>query len=265
MKNRLIKCYVPKELDDGGADDRAVGEVGHLLRLLGRGDAKADGAGNICVFPHEGDDGGEVGLDLTALARDAERRDDIEEALGLARDHRDAVFRRRCDEGDEVDAVLAARGKKFFLFLIRHVRQDEPVDANIAAVGQKALCAVGKDDIRIRHKNHGDRHAAPQLAHEIENLVGRYAALQGAQVSGLNDGPLRRGVGEGNAELDEVGTVLRGSADGSRGRFKIGVAAGQKGDERLAVVKCSCKITHEDPPLCSGRWRRSPCRRGRRS
>ncbi len=54
---------------------------------------KADGAGNICVFPHEGDDGGEVGLDLAALARDTERRDDIEEALGLARDHRDAVLR----------------------------------------------------------------------------------------------------------------------------------------------------------------------------
>ena len=68
-----------------------------------------------------------------------------------------------------------------------------------------------------------------------------------------------------NLDRDEVGAVLRGSADGSRGRFKIGVAAGQKGDERLAVVKCSCKITHEDTPLCSGRWRRNPCRRGRRS
>ena len=56
--------------------------------------------------------------------------------------------------------------------------------------------------------------------------------------------------------------MQHGGADGSRGRFKIGVAAGQKGDERLAVVKCSCKITHEDPPLCSGRWRRSPCRPG---
>ena len=59
--------------------------------------------------------------------------------------------------------------------------------------------------------------------------------------------------------------MQHGGADGSRGRFKIGVAAGQKGDERLAVVKCSCKITHEDTPLCSGRWRRSPCRRGQRS
>ena len=68
-----VLTVLRQQPDDGRADDRAVGEVGHLLRLLGRGDAKADGAGNICVFPHEGDDGGEVGLDLAALARDTER------------------------------------------------------------------------------------------------------------------------------------------------------------------------------------------------
>ena len=74
MLGRVL-AVLGKELDDGGADDRAVGEVGHFLCLIGRGDAKADGAGNICVFPHEGDDGGKVGLDLAALACDAERRD----------------------------------------------------------------------------------------------------------------------------------------------------------------------------------------------
>lgn len=149
--------------------------------------------------------------------------------------------------------------------MLVYVRQNEPVDAGVTAVRQKAIHAVGEDDVRVGHKNHGDRHVAPQLAHKVKDLVGRCAALQSAQVCRLNHGPLRRGVREGNAELNEVGAVLRGSADGSRGRFKIGVAAGQKGDERLAVVKCSCKITHEDPPLCSGRWRRNPCRRGRRS
>ena len=87
-----VLTVLGEELDDGGADDRAVGEVGHLLRLLGRGDAKADGAGNVRTLLHKGNDGGEVGLDLAALARDAERRDNVEEALGLACDHRDAVF-----------------------------------------------------------------------------------------------------------------------------------------------------------------------------
>ena len=37
-------------------------------------------------------------------------------------------------------------------------------------------------------------------------------------------------------------------------------AAGDEGDKRLAVCKCRCDSTHRYSPLCTGRWRRSPCR-----
>ena len=55
-------------------------------------------------------------------------------------------------------------------------------------------------------------------AHEVKNLIGGHAALQRPQVGRLNDRPFGRGIGEGDAQLDEVGAVL-GRRPGRRRRW----------------------------------------------
>ena len=57
--------------------------------------------------------------------------------------------------------------------------------------------------------------------------------------------------------------VFRKNGEGGGGG-KIRITADEKGNIGFAVLECGCKITHEDPPLCSGRWRRSLYRRGRK-
>ena len=53
----------------------------------------------------------------------------------------------------------------------------------------------------------------------------------------------------------------------SRDKLKVkevGIAAGEKGNECLAVCECVLELIHGYPPLCSGRWRHNPCRHGRK-
>ena len=67
----LLRCgsaVLLQQLDDGRADNSAIGDACHLCGLLRGGDAKADGAGRLGVLPHRLYDGGKVGLDLAAGA-----------------------------------------------------------------------------------------------------------------------------------------------------------------------------------------------------
>ena len=263
----LFRCggaVLFQQLDDGRANDGTIGDACHLRGLLRGGDAEADGAGRLGVFPHHLHDGGKVGLDLTAGAGDAEAGHDIQKSLRLFGDHGDAVLGGGRDHGDEVHAVPAAEGGKLIFFLVRQVGQDHAVDADRRAGGEKALGPVGEHDIGVGHEHHRDGHIPAHLPDQIKDFVRGGARLQGAEVGPLNDRSLGSRVGEGDAQLDEVGSICGHRADGSSGGPQIGVAAGDERNERLAVGKGLCNVTHGDPPLCSGQWRRSPCRRGRK-
>ena len=157
-----------------------------------------------------------------------------------------------------------AGGRKLLFFLIGQVGQDQPINADLRAGRDEPLCAVGEHDICIGHEHHGDRNIFPHLADEVKDLIRGGPRFQGADVGTLNDRALGGGVRERDAQLNEVGTVCRHGADGGGSGFQIRVAAGDERNERLAVGKGLCNVTHEDPPLCSGQWRRSPYRRGRK-
>lgn len=73
-----------QQLDDGRADNSAIGDACHLCGLLRGGDAKADGAGRLGVLPHHLYNGGKVGLDLAAGAGDAKAGHDIQKARSSA-------------------------------------------------------------------------------------------------------------------------------------------------------------------------------------
>jgi hypothetical protein len=78
-----IRAVLFDELYNGAADDDAVGFLGDRCGLLRRRNAEADGARDVPGRFDAADHLAEVRDDLAAYASDAERRDDVDEALGL--------------------------------------------------------------------------------------------------------------------------------------------------------------------------------------
>ena len=261
---RGVPAVLPHQLDDGAAHDGAVGETGHLLRLLRRGDAEAHGAGDGTGLPHQLHHGPDVRGDLAAGAGDTHGGDDVQEAAGLPGDHGDAVLGGGGHQGDQIQAVPLADGLELLLLLKGHVRQDEAVDANAGAGGDEPLRAVGEHHVGVGHEHHGDGDIFPQLPDHVEDLIRGNAAGQCPDVGRLDDGTLGGGVREGDAQLNEIRSGPDSLPDHPDGGLQVRVAAGDEGDERLAVGKGLCNVTHGDSPLCTGRWRRSPCRPGRK-
>ena len=155
-----------------------------------------------------------------------------------------------------------AGGEELLFFFIRHIGQDQAIDADLLAGGDKFLAAIGKNHVGVGHEHHGDGDILAQFADEIKNFISGHATLQCAQVGPLDDRALGGGVGERDAQLNQISPVGGHGADGCGGGSQVGVAAGDERDKRLAVGKSFGDVTHGYPPLCSGQWRRSPCRRG---
>ena len=262
---RSLGTVLLQQLDNGRAHDHSVGQLGHLPGLLRSGDAKADGTGNLGVLPHCVHDRAQVGGDLAAGAGDPQAGHQIEEALRLPGNSGNAVLRCGGDEGNKVQAVGAAGCGKLLLLLVGDVGQDDAVHPNFCCPGQEAVGTVGEDHVGVGHEHQRDGYVLSQLLHQSKNLVRGDVPLQGPQISSLDDGTLGGGVGEGYAQLDKVSPVGGSGTDGGSGGLQVGVAAGEKGNKCLAVVKGSFDLTHGYPLLCNGQWRRSPCRHGPRS
>lgn len=107
---------------DGVADDDAVGEGCHVARLLGRGDAEADGAGDGGVrLAHLRDELGDVGAQVAAHAGDAEAAHAVDESFGFAGDHLHAAGAGGRHHADERHACRTARFGELGFLLVRHV------------------------------------------------------------------------------------------------------------------------------------------------
>ena len=144
------------------------------------------------------------------------------------------------------------------------IGNDQTVDADLLTGAEKPLGAVGEDHIGVGGEHQGDIHLGPQNLNEIKDLIGGNTGFQRPDVSLLDGGVHGGGVGEGNIQLDDVSAVFSGGQNGLFRGGKIRITAGDKADVSLAVLECLLELIHGDPPLCSGRWPRSPCHHGRR-
>ena len=176
MLRRLPSIFFDQP-DNGRADDDAVRQTCHPGGLLRRGDAEADGAGNIRIAPDGLHNGCEVGFDLAPHAGHTERGYQIDEAFRFPGDPGNAVFGGGRDEGNQLQAEAAADGLEFFLFLIRDIRQNQSVHPDPAAGADKTLRPIGEHHVRIGHENHGHTHVTPQLFYKFKNLIRSDAAV----------------------------------------------------------------------------------------
>src|SRR6185437_1158160 len=84
-----------------------------------------------------------------------------------------------------------------------------------------------------------DRGLAVRLAKpadEVEELVQRHSGLQRAQIGRLVDRAISHGVGERDAELDDVRAGAWQPGENVERRFHVGIAARDEGHEGGAVL-----------------------------
>lgn len=119
------------------------------------------------------------------------------------------------DQRDVGEAFLGARGAEFDGFLWRQVTDDEAVDAVGFAVDYEAGFAVGEDRVVVAHEEDGDGKAfGAGGAHDGEGGGDGDAIEEGNGVGFLDSGAVGNGVGEGEANLNDVWSS---SQNGTRG------------------------------------------------
>ena len=72
--------------------------------------------------------------------------------------------------------------------------------------------------------------------HELQGLLQRLPAMEGAQSRGLDGGAIGHGIGEGHAEFNDVGPGLGQALDDLQRCLVVGIAGGHKGHQRGAAL-----------------------------
>ena len=118
------------------------------------------------------------------------------------------------------------------------------------AGGENRSDPVGEHHIGVGHENQGHRQHPGADARTISKILSVVMPPDSAlDIGCLDDRALRGGVGEGDAQLDEVGSRFCHGPDQPLGGLQVRVAAGDEGNERLAVWQ---------RPLRSYSWISSP-------
>ena len=143
-----------------------------------------------------------------ARAGDAGDRDVVDEARGVAQHRRQALVvggRRR--QADEVEPGLQRRQAQLLVLLRRQIDDDQAVDAGGLRVGEEAVdaiadrsgCSSPSGRSACRRRRRGSRAPAASVFFSV------MPALQRAQARGLDRRAVGHRIGEGHAELDQVG------------------------------------------------------------
>ena len=163
----------------------------------------------------------------------------------------------RSDQAHHVEAVSGKDLGKLDLFLVRHVGKNHASQTHLTLPRSKMVDAVAEHHVGIRHDD--ERNVAAvrtEATDHVEHVVRGDAVLESTDVGVLDNRTLRRGIREGNAQLDEVCAGISHSYHQALGHLKCGVSRGNEGDERLSVGalrKCVLDATHEGPPRDSVR------------
>ena len=114
-----------------------------------------------------------------------------------------------------------------------------PSTPAVFASDEKLVDAVDVDRIVIAHQHQRRRVVVlAEAAHHLQRLLQRHAGLQRAQARRLDRRAVRHRIGEGHADLDDVGARLRQRLDDVERGFGIGIAGHQEGDESRAALFC---------------------------
>ena len=171
-------------------------------------------------------------------AGDAGDADVVDEA-GAALEHggQAVVVGGGGDEADDVQAVCGGVGQDHRGLLGGEVDDDEAVDAGFRGIGAEALGAVAGDGVEVAHEDDGGVVVGlPKGFDHGEGFAQGCAGLEAAEAGGLDGGAVGHGVGEGHADLDEVGAGGGHAVEDGGAGGEVGVVGLEEGDEGAAVL-----------------------------
>jgi len=247
---------------DRAADDDAIGGTAHFGGLVGSGNAESDrdrdpGVG-LDRRDVAGDALGEGGLG----SGDAFARDVVDEPFGRGSQFRDAVG--RSGRGDQADVAEGSALGELAVedgFVGREIEEQDPVGPGRGGVLVELRESVAVDRIEVGEEHHGSLRAFAEAADQVEDLVSRRPGFEGAVGGHLVDDAVGQGVGERQAELDDVGSLVSEGLDDLQRAVEVRIAGGDIGDKGLFPFGTEAGERGVD----SVHERRQPCESFRRS
>ena len=250
-------------VDQRAADDDAVGQGGDAGRLLGVEIPKPTASGASVRSRRRASSAGSSAPTCGAGAGDAGHGHAVHEGGGRGGDQVESL--RRCSSASpcgtsETPAPAAsaasppasrasersARG-----FVERQVGDDEGFHAGRGGAREEPLGAEGEHGVQVGEQHEGSGGAVRRG--EPQDVVGRDPGGERGVGRLLHHGAVGDGVGERDAELDDVGAGIDERRDQAVAGLQVRVAAGQVGDERRA--SCARRRERARQP------RRKPARR----
>ena len=117
------------------------------------------------------------------------------------------------------------------------IEAQNAVSARSRGVLVKRFEAVGVDRIEVGEEDNGGVHAVcSDLADEFDDFRGRGTGLESALGCHLIHDAVRKWIGEGDAEFDQVGAGISQTLDHRFAMLHVQIASGDIGDESLLAL-----------------------------
>ncbi|KAI3484929.1 hypothetical protein L1887_51984 [Cichorium endivia] len=224
--------------DDLASDDDAVGVLADLDKVLPCGHTEADGERDGGDAANAGDEVGQGGGDGGGGAGGAHLGDDVDERVCERGEVLDALGRGgRGDERHVREAVLGAGASEVDGLLGRQVDDDEAVGTGSLGILNRLVLSVGERWVVVAHEQNGGLEALGACLTDVVEALGvADALLQRDLVALLDGGAVSLGIGEGDAELDDVCAALLEAEEDIDGVVLGGEAGGDEADEDGLVL-----------------------------
>ena len=207
-----------------------------LGRLLRGADPETNCDRDLRVGLGRGDEIGQAGRQVLALAGRADGRDDVDEAPGDGADAGAALGRRGRGEQRHQCQSGGGEGVPYVLGLAqRQVGHDRPGGAGGGGAARELDgAAVGQNHVRVGHQDH--RHAIRHRGADLQSRIHRRPLSQGGGRSGVNRRSISERIGERDPQLDQVGTGIDVSSGDRQRRLPIGKASHHVGHQRSPAL-----------------------------
>ena len=147
------------------------------------------------------------------------------------------------------------------LLLERNVRDDDAVDAGLFAARHEFIDAVDEHRIDVGHEDERRIDFGAQFSHHLENIVGIDAVRQSPLIGFLDGRAFRNGIGERDADFDDVRSVRNDFPDDCFRGFQVWIPCSNERDECFMLKGC-CDLIHGCQLPCILRLLQRPYRHG---
>ncbi len=244
-------------VDQGGADDGAVGEAGDGGGLVGGGDADAGADGEVGVGADPADQLLDPGREGGSQAGHAQGRLGVDESpSGLGDRGQAGVARGGGGQEHGGDPGGAGRLQPLPRLLGGQVGHDRPAGAGGGQLGREPPWAAVGDQVVVDEQDHRGVDAGGQLVDQAEDVVEPGPGVEGGGDRPLDDRPVDQRVRVGRADLEHVGPGLGHGPERGQRPVQVREPGDPVGDQRRPLLPPQ----RVQPPLQPLHRRRRPRR-----